>query len=340
MVEKARRRSGSRRGRAGKAGYAITATATALPALLLCAPASAQSGPRLLLKPFPREQAIEARADSLFVNGGHTKETDDDFRLSMYESQGRWRVQPGNLISPRIGWDFTFVDIDTDFPGLPGQLADQSVGAAIPVARFGEWIVGASVGVGYAGPAPFGDGDAWYGKGTLSVFRLFNDTDALVFALDYDGNRTFLPDVPLPGVAYTRRVARDFFFVVGLPVTSFEWKPDDRLRLELVYTLVNAFDASVGYQFADGWTVYGNFESRNEAFFVDDLPANYDRLLFQQRRAELGLRWEPRKDFGLSVAVGYAFGQEFSTGFDSRQTDEVADVSDEPYLRFGLDFKF
>jgi hypothetical protein len=316
------------------------AAALALGATLAGASAEAQTGPTLLLKPFPKEQAVDGRADALFLDPGHTKKTEEDYHLSMYESQGRWRVQPGNLISPRIGWDFTFIDPHTRDGVLPDQLVDQSLAVAMPVAKFGDWIVGASVGFGYAGAAPFGDGDAWYGKGTLSVFKLFNDTDALVFALDYDGNRSILPDVPLPGIAYTKRVARDFFFVIGAPVSSVEWRPDDRLRVEVVYTLPDTLDASVGYRVAQGLTVFGNFENRREGFFLDGLPANYDRLIFEQRRAEIGLRWEPRKDFMFNLSGGYAFGQELSTGFDSRKTDLLADLSDEPYLRVGVDIRF
>jgi hypothetical protein len=316
------------------------AAALALGLTLAGTSARAQTGPTLLLKPFPKEQAIDGRADALFLEPGHLKESDEDYRLSTYESQGRWRVMPGNLISPRIGWDFTYLDLHTRQGVLPDQLVDQSIAVAMPIAKFSDWIVGASAGFGYAGEAPFGDGDAWYGKATLSVFRLFNDTDALVFALDYDGNRSFLPDVPLPGIAYTKRVSRDYFFVIGLPVTSVEWRPDDRLRVEVVFTVLDTFDASVGYQVAKGVTVFGNLETRREAYFLDGLPANHDRLLFQQRRAEVGLRWEPRKDFMFNLAGGYAFGQEFSTGFDSRRTDLVADLSDEPYVRFGVDIRF
>ena len=312
----------------------------ALAIVCFCSAARAQTGPRLLLKPFPKEQAIDAHGDALLLDQGHVKESDEDFRLSFYESQGRWRVLPGNLISPRIGWDVKYLDLETSHPGLPEQLTDQSLGVAMPVAKFGDWIVGTSLGVGYAGDSPFSDGDAWYGKASVAVFKLFNESDALIFVLDYDGNRTILPDTPLPGVAYTKRMAKDLFFIVGLPVTSIEWRPDDRLRVEFVYTMVDSFDASVGYEFTRGWTAYGGFESRKEAFHIDSLPANYDRLLFQHRRAELGLRWEPRKDNWLNLAVGYAFGQEFSSGFDSRDTDEVADVSDEPYLRVGLHLQF
>jgi hypothetical protein len=42
----------------------------------------------------------------------------------------------------------------------------------------------------------------------------------------------------------------------------------------------------------------------------------------------------------LLVAGGYAFGQEFSTGFDFRDTDKVAEPSDEPYVRMGFEARF
>src|SRR3989442_13229492 len=120
MIQRTGRQSSPRRSRAG-----WISAAAAVCGVAFCGSVRAQTGPTLLLKPFPKEQAIDAGADALFFDPGHTKRGDDGFRLSMYEAQGRWRVQPGNLISPRIGLDFTFLDIDTKFPGLPDQLADQ-----------------------------------------------------------------------------------------------------------------------------------------------------------------------------------------------------------------------
>lgn len=307
---------------------------------LLAGRAGAQTGAALILKPFPKEQALESSAEGLFLNGGHTQRSNDSFQLSSYNTAGRIRIQPGELTSPRIGFDFSFLDLDTSNSALPRQLVDQSIAIARPIGKFGDWIVGLSIGVGYAGPTPFGDGNAWYGKSTLAVFRELSDTSAIVFGLDYDRNRTFLPDIPLPGVAYTRRIDPTLLVVVGLPLTSLEWKPDDRLRVELSYYPLDEFEATVGYRLIDHLELFGSIQRYRHGFFIDGLNDNKDRLLFEQRRAEVGLSWQPRDQFRLSVAGGYAWGGEFSTGFDQRETRLVADISDEPYVRAALEMRF
>src|SRR3712207_8838167 len=53
-------------------------------------------------------------------------------------------------------WDFAYLDIDTDFPGLPDRLIDHSVAVGVPIAKYKDWIVGLSLGIGYAGPTPYG----------------------------------------------------------------------------------------------------------------------------------------------------------------------------------------
>jgi hypothetical protein len=306
----------------------------------------AQTGPGLLLEPFPKEQFIDTRDGYLHLDAGHVKGTDESARLSFIESTGRVRVIPGNLISPRIGWDFEHIVVDAgdgpldDF--LPGQLTDHSLGVAFPVAKVKDWIFGISIGAGYAGGSPWGDGSGWYGKATAVAFRQFSDKDALVFVLDWDGNRTYLPDVPLPGAAYTRKVNDSLTYIVGFPLSSITWKPLPKTTIELGYLMIESFDAAAGYEFAPHWTVFGNLEYRDSAFSLDELNGN-DRLIFQHRRAEVGVRWAPTRDrqsFAVTAAAGYAWGQEFSVGFDSRQTNEVADLGDVPYLRVGFELKF
>jgi hypothetical protein len=306
-----------------------------------CANACAQTGPSLLVEPFPKEQFIDTRAGWLHQDAGHVKGSDEGARLSFYELTGRVRLFPGSLTSPRVGWELLAIDVDLGAGStlLPGQLLDQSVGAAFPVAKAGDWIFAAALGVGYAGASPFGEGNSLYGKATAVALRQFSDKDALVLVLDYDGNRTFLPDVPLPGIEYTRRVSPTLFYVVGVPVSSVTWKPAEKLSLEAGWHPVEAFHAAAGYEFAPHWVAFGSLDYHASAFFLRELKGN-DRLLFQQRRAELGVKWSPRESFGFTAALGYTWGQEFSTGFDSRRTDEVADLSDEPYVRVGLEVKF
>lgn len=319
---------------------ACAALAVAAVSCFFAAPSRAQTGPALLLKPWDKDERFEAGANGMFVEEGHTKKEDADFRLGIYESEGRFRLMPGELASPRIGYSFSWFEVHSDSVRLPDQLVNQSVSVAMPVGMYDGWIFGLSLGLGYAGTAPFGDGDAWYGKGTFVAFREIDKTSAIAFVLDYDGNRTVLPDVPLPGFAYIKQLDPNVKLTLGLPVSSVEWKPAEHLELSLEYRLPYDVSARVGYEFTPGITAYGLLGQRNDAWHWDELKNNNDRLFFQQRRAEVGVTWAPCKNTNLTAAVGYAWGGEFTRGFDTRDDDLVTKISDAPYARVEFQLHF
>jgi hypothetical protein len=310
--------------------------------LAFASAASAQTNSALLITPFPKEQAVQAEGGAIFLESGHVAESgvDEDFQMSIYGAAGKVRLKPGVLESPRIGFDVSVLDIQGGFDGLPDYLADQSVAVGFPVGKYKEWIFGASVGVGYAGDSHFGDGDAFYGLASLAAFWQMDETSALVFVLDYDGNRTFLPDIPLPGAAYIKRIDDKLELTAGLPISSIRWKPIERLTVEVAFSVPEDVRVDVGYELLKNVTIFGRARQDRNAFFVDGLPENYDRILFEQRRAEAGVRFGPTDYFSADLAVGYAWNTEFSEGFDSRETNEIADVSDEPYIRAGLEVRF
>jgi hypothetical protein len=71
-----------------------------------------------------------------------------------------------------------------------------------------------------------------------------------------------------------------------------------------------------------------------------------DRLMVQMSRAEVGIHYT-NPDFVLkgaffdvSLALGYAFEQHYSSGFDVRDTDPLAQVSDVPYAALMLRGRF
>jgi hypothetical protein len=308
--------------------------------------ALAQTGPELLLKPFPKELAFDGTADASLTDTAHSEQTDASIKIGIAEAEGRVRLTPGDVASPRFGFGFKYFDVDNDVPGLPKHLYDQSAGLGIAVAKFDDWIIGVSGAVGYAGQAPFGDGNAVYFQANVVAFKELSKTSALAIGLDYNGNRTYKPDVPLPGVAYLTRLQDNLALTVGLPVTGIKWEPTNNVRVEVNYVLLNNFNARVGYTFGKGFELFGAIGQRADAFFLDGAPDGNDRLLFQQRRAELGLTVRT-KDAGLSdpdleltVAGGYAFDGEFSVGFDTANSTLLTDVSDAPYIRFSLEARF
>jgi hypothetical protein len=318
-----------------------------LAALLVCgaaftSPAGAQTGAELLIRPFEKGENFEFNANATFQN-----QAEDDFggglNLNVYEASGRAREVRERAI-PRIGYEATYLDIDSE-PGvfgdlLPERLVDQSLAVGLAMPDLYGFRGGFTVGVGYAGDGPFGDANAWYGKATIAMGKeIDKETDLGVF-LDYDGNRTFLPDVPLPGFAYRKRVDERLILVAGVPLSTVEWTPDAHWKFELFWALIDSFDARITYKVTETFNVYGNLDSRRHAFHMDELEDTNDRLLFQERRAELGVQWEPRKDTRVIAAGGYAFGQEFGTGWDYRDDDEITELSDEPYVRLGLEMRF
>jgi hypothetical protein len=308
--------------------------------MLTASSARAQTNSALLITPFPKEQAVAVEGGATFLEGGHTAKSDEDFRMSVYGTTGRFRLVPGELKSPRIGYDFTYLDLHTSFDGLPDRLIDHSVAVGFPVAKYEDWIFGASLGLGYAGDSFYGDGDAYYGLASIAAFRQIDDNTALVFVLDYDGNRTFLPDIPVPGAAYIRRIDERLQMTVGVPISSVRWEATDQLTVEVGFSLPDDVRVDIGYEVIPHLTIFGRARQQREAFYFDGLAENYDRILFEQRRAEAGVRYEPSKAFNIDLAIGYAWGGEFSEGFDSRDTTEITDISDEPYIRAGLELRY
>ena len=186
---------------------------------------------------------------------------------------------------------------------------------------------------------PFNDGNAWYAKSTFIVGKELDKTSNIVFGLDYNGNRTVYPDIPLPGFAYTKRMDPTLLAVVGFPYNSVLWEPDEHFRVEGGYTFPDIYHVTVSYAPIKPVRLFADFNNALMAFHVDDLPG-HRRLFFSQRRVEVGVRWQPYDLLGVVAAAGYAFGQKFNTGWDSRDLSSVTGVSDEPYLRVALEWKY
>ena len=315
--------------------FAPTALLASL--LLFHAQAVAQTGAELLIRPFAEGENFEFDASAMF----QAESEDDfggDFQMNMYEASGRAREVREQSI-PRIGFDLAYLDIESDI-GLPERLTDQALGIGLALPDLYGFRGGFTVGVGYAGERPYGDANAWYGKATIAMGKKLDENTDLGVFLDYDGNRTFLPDVPLPGFAYRKRVEDRLILVAGVPLSSLEWTPDDRWKFEVFWTLVEAFDVRVTYTLTEGLNLFANYDTSSRAFHVDELEGENERLLFAERRAELGVQWEPRDDVRLSIAGGMTFKQEFSTGWDLRESDEITDIGDEPYVRAGFEMRF
>src|SRR5688572_29219764 len=265
---------------------------TALFVCLFTASALAQTGADLLIRPFAEDVRYEIEATGYPIFDGHTDNAGADYDLTLYEVRGRSKEDEPRHV-PRFGFDFAHLDVGGNDPALPERLTDVSAAVAFRVPTAYGFKGGIAIGGGYAGDGPFGDPHAFYGKATIGLSKTLDEFSDLGIGLEYDGNRTIFPDVPLPGFAYRRKVDTTLILVLGVPVTSIEWKPDDRFTLLLEYLLVDRFDVRVDYRVVGGLNVFASLDQRRLAFEMDELP-NHDRLLFEQRRAPAGILSESR----------------------------------------------
>lgn len=309
--------------------------------------ARAQTGASLMLVPFPAEKTAEAKVDAFFFADGETDGSGpNDFELSIYDFRGRVApLEDKNVV--RFGIDGTYFDIESNDPAIPERLTDQSVAVGFGIAKIEQWEFGATVGVGFAGDLPYSDSDAVYAKASIVGAYRIDDKSAWQFGLDYNGNRGIFPDVPFPFLAYARTENENLSYVIGFPFSSVRWVPVDRLTIRASLSpasVINAgFYANIDYEFIDTLHIYGEYDTRFEAFHLDGDDENR-RLFYRHKRLEVGLRWELEEltgiDAELRVAGGYAFDREFERGWDVRDTDNIRDLSDEPYLRMGVDLSF
>ncbi|HMO26362.1 MAG TPA: hypothetical protein PKB10_08830 [Tepidisphaeraceae bacterium] len=304
--------------------------------------AMAQTGPELLISPFRPNTSFELTAGALYGFDTETDNADADFQMTYLEARGRAMLDRGHIARPVGGFDLRTIRLDTDDPALPSTMGDYSVGVGFGILSEAGWTGGLTLALGYAATAPFGDGDGYYGKATI-VFGKEDVWDgwALGIALSYDGNRSILPDVPLPGFVLSKRFPEyDSVIRLGLPVSGILWTPDPKWEIQLDYVLPDFLDARVTYFASEQVGLYIAVSSRTDAFKYDALEDNLDRLIFTQKRAELGLTWRPMENCDVVLAGGYAFDQEFTAGFDTRNDDKIAEIDDAPYARLEINLRF
>ncbi len=297
----------------------------------------AQVGPELLLNPFRADTRFDASAAATYFFDSNTDfggSNDIDAQIARYNAAGRFRLMPEHRADPRVGFAVSTLTVDTDGDVLPKSFTDLQLGVGTGIAEFDGWVAGVVLGFGWAGANEFGDGSAYYGAATVMFGRQLDENTSLGIAIDYNGNRSFMPDVPLPGIVWTRKLPEnDLEVSLGFPFAYGRWRPTEKLLLELNFTFPDFVGARASYDLIEGVGLFASLTRRTEAWHSEDLANDVDRIFFEQTSAEIGARISLDDQFVLIIGGGYAFGQEFSTGFDTRDTDKILKLDDGPFVR-------
>jgi len=300
--------------------------------LLAASPALAHSDARLMVRPWQDKSQFEFDVALLLFAEADTDNGAATTDMTIVDAEGRWRLNPQQRGSFAIGFDVTYIDMANDDPALPDSLVDHAVSVGIGVGQLHGWEITASVGVGYAGDAPYSDGDAVYFRLDLVGIYQYRQDVTIYLALNFNGNRSIFPDLPLPFAQWQQRLNDKFSFAIGFPVNSFTWQPTPRLTITASYIIPVTVDGRIRYELTDAVAVFGAFNNRFDAFRVDGQP-DHHRTFLDQSLIEGGVAWSPNTQISLIAAVGYRLDGKFETGFDVRDTTTIADLSDEVFGR-------
>lgn len=318
--------------------YALTMIAISA-CLLVPAVANAQTGVALGVSPWYEGEQFELTHTSMFLDDGDVESPGSNFSLQRFDTQGRYRLDPSSERDFRFGFEHHYLDIDTNHPALPTRLVDVSGAVAFEIGNWKDWQVSTVLGGGYAGDNPFGDGRSYYADVALLMQKRINKDWSQQIAVTFDQNRSIFPDIPLPSFSFIYTGRPDMIVRLGLPVNAINWQIVPGLTLEAQSVFFFSGSAKLTYELTETIDIFGSIQSGTEAFRLDDAPDNR-RLFFKQRTAELGVGWEPHEQVQLELAGGYAFDQEFTSGFDVRSDGNTIETSDEAYIRVGFRFDF
>jgi hypothetical protein len=325
---------------------------TLLLSLALASAARGQTDPRMALDPWPTDKTWGQTLDTLVFQGqGHVKGefnpdgTDRYSQLFWWDSIGRFRLTAtADPNAPLLAYRYVTMGLASNSPNLPNHLDEVSMAAGLHLGQVSGGDVTAIFGAGYSGNNPFADSNGVFALAHLLWDKPLSDTDSLVLSLDYNGVSAFLPDIPLPGFEYIHR-AEKLSYTVGFPRSGVSWELVPNLTLDAYYAVPYTADVSLDYKLSHSWSVFGGYHNFFEAFRLDKQDLT-DRLLVQMSRVEVGIHYT-NTDFVLkgaffdaSLAVGYAFAQEYSSGFDVRDMEPLAEASEVPYVALMLRGRF
>lgn len=255
------------------------------------------------------------------------------------DSRGRFKFdQESTEPEFAVGYRIMVLDVDSDLAAIDGTYWDVSLGGGVQLPPWQNgWQLRVWTGVGSANDGHFGESDSWYGLGVADFSYRWSDDSQLNVGLAYDGNRLFLPDIPLPYLVYRRALNEEWTALLGLPVGGLYWRPTTAWNLSLTYVLPTEISARVRYRLAEAWSVFVEYDRTAHAFALDDL--DHRRLFYSARHVLGGLEWRTER-LTATLAAGLAWDQEFERGFDVRRLRTITKVEDVPMLRVQLDARF
>ena len=202
------------------------------------------------------------------------------------------------------------------------------------------WVASGNVSVGSASDKPFASEDELVVRamGFLRVPQ--GERNAWLFTLNYTNYSEFFGGFPVPGIDFLYSPNDDFTLVFGFPFTYLEWKPFEKLTLQMSYTPVRTVKAKVTYEVFRPLRVYAGFDWDDDWYLRADRTRTNDRLFYYEKRLTGGIRFDLRH-VGFEVSGGYAFDRFYfeAEKYRDRNNNRI-DIHSGPFVIGKISLRF
>lgn len=132
-----------------------------------------------------------------------------------------------------------------------------------------------------------------------------------IFLLNYSSNRSFAPNIPLPGVAYVA-VYPEKRLVVSYGMPFFvSWKMTENLALRFIYFIPYNMNLDLTYGISRAVKVHAGFDWLSQAWLRANRETLADRIIFDRKHVDAGVKVSLGESYYMDTRAGLAFDQRF-----------------------------
>jgi hypothetical protein len=195
------------------------------------------------------------------------------------------------------------------------------------------WMVGGQVKVGSRSDRLFESGHESWVRLIGMVQTPVKRSRSWFFFLYYSNVSSTLPEIPIPGLAWSYTPSPKLQLLLGLPMSMVRWRPDRRWSLAASYVVPRTIHFRAGFRVLRQVELFLKGSWAGEAYALADRPDKDHRFYYYRKQVVLGIRFNPSKNIRIELTTGYSFDRFIfeGDGYDDRDRNRL-DLENSPVI--------
>lgn len=235
-------------------------------------------------------------------------------------------VREQDSVTASWKWSQLNLEHDENLPNggaLPGHFYNSEIGVGYRHIENPNHFWGLTSSVGSAGDQIFHSRTKTVWNVTAFYSTTEDPSSRWVWLLNDSNNRTFLNEIPIPGVAYIYRPSADFMGVFGFPFAFIRWKWDELWSSQFVLGPY-VYKAEISRSIAGPAQVYVSLDRSVQSYYREDRLEEEDRVFYTESRLLIGAKSPVNKVFYAEIFGGVAFNRTVAEDKNYKLSDSDA----------------